>query len=158
MKGWACCALICHQQKRTFGGWRISSRDFASHFRVSYDILCSSWKRPSPCFQYLPTTVVVLTQPSQRIHTSREKQTFRRRFPIPYVSPRSSSPCWRTEEVVSPPDRQKVQSLMRNNYIPLCTAYYTLVQQSVLLVDCCYYGLCPPPMEQQHYKQTRTTP
>ena len=40
MKGWACCVLICHQQKRTFGGWRTSSRDFAD-FRVSYDILRS---------------------------------------------------------------------------------------------------------------------
>ena len=30
MRGWACCVLICHQQKRTFGGWRTSSRDFAS--------------------------------------------------------------------------------------------------------------------------------
>ena len=30
MKGRACCVLICHQQKRTFGGWRTSSRDFAS--------------------------------------------------------------------------------------------------------------------------------
>ena len=29
-KGWACCVLICHQQKRTFGGWRTSSGDFAS--------------------------------------------------------------------------------------------------------------------------------
>ena len=29
MKGWACCVLICHQQKRTFDGWRTSSRDFA---------------------------------------------------------------------------------------------------------------------------------
>ena len=26
---WACCVLICHQQKRTFGGWRTSSKDFA---------------------------------------------------------------------------------------------------------------------------------
>ena len=25
MRGWACCVLICHQQKRTFGGWRTSS-------------------------------------------------------------------------------------------------------------------------------------
>ena len=24
MKGWACCVLICDQQKRTFGGWRTS--------------------------------------------------------------------------------------------------------------------------------------
>ena len=30
MKGWASCVLICHQQKRTFGGWRTNSRDFAS--------------------------------------------------------------------------------------------------------------------------------
>ena len=28
MKSWACCVLICHQQKRTFRGWRTSSRDF----------------------------------------------------------------------------------------------------------------------------------
>ena len=34
--------LICHQQKRTFGGWRTSSRGFASHFLVSYDVLHSS--------------------------------------------------------------------------------------------------------------------
>ena len=31
IKGWAYYVLICHQQKRTFGGWRAtSSRDFAS--------------------------------------------------------------------------------------------------------------------------------
>ena len=29
-EGLACCVLICHQQKRTFGGWRTSRRDFAS--------------------------------------------------------------------------------------------------------------------------------
>ena len=57
--------LICHQEKRTFGGWRTSSRYFA-YFRVSYDILRSSWKRSSPCVR---TTVVVLKQPSQSIHT-----------------------------------------------------------------------------------------
>ena len=73
MRGWACLVLICHQQKRAFGGWeeeskpivhgidlgtwlqkklenlsaapdeldhaRREARDFASHFRVSYDIL-----------------------------------------------------------------------------------------------------------------------
>ena len=60
MRGRACLVLICHQEKRTFGGWRTSSRDFATHFRVSYDILRSSWKRSSPCFPYVPTTVVVL--------------------------------------------------------------------------------------------------
>ena len=30
VRGWACCVLICHQPKRTFGGWRTSSRDFPS--------------------------------------------------------------------------------------------------------------------------------
>ena len=35
---WACCVLICHQQKRTFGGWRTSSRDFAySRFTLSIE-------------------------------------------------------------------------------------------------------------------------
>ena len=51
---------ICHQQKHTFGGWRTSSRHFASHFRVLYDMLCSSWKWSRPCFQHVPTTVVIL--------------------------------------------------------------------------------------------------
>ena len=54
--------------ERTFGGWRTSSRDLA-YFRVSCDILRSSRKRSSPC---VPTTVVVLKQPSQSIHTSRD--------------------------------------------------------------------------------------
>ena len=40
-------------------------RDFV-YFRVSYDILRSSWKLSSPC---VPTTVVVLKQPSQSIQT-----------------------------------------------------------------------------------------
>ena len=51
-----------------FGGWRTSSRDLP-YFRVSCDILRSSRKRSSPC---VPTTVIVLKQPSQSIHTSRE--------------------------------------------------------------------------------------
>ena len=37
LKDWACCVVIYHQQKRAFGGWRTSSRDFA-YFRVSCDI------------------------------------------------------------------------------------------------------------------------
>ena len=68
MTGWACCVLICYQQKQTFGGCRTSSRDLP-YFRVSCDILRSSRKRSSPC---VPTTVVVLKQPSQSIHTSSE--------------------------------------------------------------------------------------
>ena len=69
MKDWACCILVCHQQKRTFGGWRTRSRALA-YFRVSCDILRLSRKRSSP---RVPTTVVVLEQPSQSIHTSREE-------------------------------------------------------------------------------------
>ena len=47
-------------------------------FRMTY--FSPSWKRPSPCFQYVPTTVVVLIrQPSQNIHT------FCQRFRSPYV-------------------------------------------------------------------------
>ena len=62
IKGWACRVLICHQQKRSFGGWRTSSRDFA-YFCVSCDILLrSQWKRSSPC---VPTTVVIRKQPIQ---------------------------------------------------------------------------------------------
>ena len=30
VEGLSFCVLICHQHKRTFGGWRTSSRDFAS--------------------------------------------------------------------------------------------------------------------------------
>ena len=134
MKGWACCVLICHQQKRTFGDWRTSSRDLA-YFRVSSDILRSSRKRSNPC---VPTTAVVLEQPSQSIHTSREAYTFRRRFRLPYVAPRSSPPCWRTAKWYHQ-ILQEVQNLIPHDCIPSCTVY-TVVQQYALLVD--YY--CSP--------------
>ena len=54
MRGWACLVLICHHQKQTFGGRRKSSRDF-TYFRVPCDMLRSSWKWSSPCFQHVPT-------------------------------------------------------------------------------------------------------
>ena len=106
MRGWACLFLICHQQKRAFGGWQRSRRRYRNQFmtstwghgfrrswrmcallqmslimlaekretsppifvfRVTY--FCPSWKRPSPCFQYVPTTVLVLIrQQSHMIH------------------------------------------------------------------------------------------
>ena len=54
-----------------------------SMFRMTY--FCPSWKRPSPCFQYVPKTVVVLIrQTNQNIHTSREAWTFCQRFRTPY--------------------------------------------------------------------------
>ena len=58
--------LLCFDlssAKTDFWWLEDSSRDFA-YFRVSYDILRSSWKRSSPC---VPTTVVVLKRPSQSI-------------------------------------------------------------------------------------------
>ena len=63
------------------------AEDFASHFRVSYDIFLSIIEAAKPaCFQYVPTTVVVLTrQPSQNIHS------FCQRFRSPYVFWSSSS-------------------------------------------------------------------
>ena len=134
MKGWACCVLICHQQKRTFGGWRTSSRDLA-YFRVSCDILRSSRKRSSPC---VPTTVVVLKQPSQSIHTSREAYTFRRRFRLPYVAPKSSPPCWRIAKWYHQ-ILQKVQNLMPHDCIPSCTIYTVVQQYALVDYDCCFH-------------------
>ena len=63
------------------------------------------WMRrvyPRVDYTQAPWTVVMLRQPSQSIHTSREASTFRRRFRIPYVS--SSAPLLVgdiAEEVVS---------------------------------------------------------
>ena len=53
----------------------MSSRDFASHFRVSYDIhLTFIGEAAKPVFtEHVPTMVVVLKQPSQTIYTSREE-------------------------------------------------------------------------------------
>ena len=65
--------LLVLNLSSAFGGWRTSSsRDFASHFRLSYDILRSSWRWSSPCFHHVPTAEVVLKQRSQIIHASRE--------------------------------------------------------------------------------------
>ena len=46
------------------------------------------WMRrvyPRVDYTQAPWTAVMLRQPSQSIHTSREAYTFRRRFRIPYV-------------------------------------------------------------------------
>ena len=115
MRGWACLILICHEQKRAFGGWQRSRSRYRSQymtstwghgfrrswricallqmslmmlaekretsppifvFRVTY--FCSSWKRQSPCFQYIPMTVVVfIRQPS---HIQYRLQGRHRRF------------------------------------------------------------------------------
>ena len=63
--------------------------------RVTY--FCPSWKRPSPCFQYVPATVVVLSrQTSQNIHT------FCRRFRSRCVFGRAPLLVGETAEVVLP--------------------------------------------------------
>ena len=60
-------------------------------------------------------------------------------IPHSIVYPWSSFPCWRTadSEVVSP-SAKSTESLMRHNYIPLCTVY-TVVQQSVLVDYRCFH-------------------
>ena len=40
---------------------------------------------PRVDYTQAPWSAIMLRQPSQSIHTSREAQTFRRRFRIPYV-------------------------------------------------------------------------
>ena len=125
MKGWACCVLICHQQKRNFGGWRTSSRDLA-YFRVSCDILRSSRKRSSPC---VPTTVVVLKQPSQSIHTSGGHRRFVGDSAFhtslrgaPLLVGRTAK--WYHQIL------QKVQTLMPHDCIPSCTVYTVVLLYS----------------------------
>ena len=52
------------------------TRDFASHFRVSYDIFLSIVEAAKPVFSVCTYDrrwlVVLIRQPSQNIHTSRE--------------------------------------------------------------------------------------
>ena len=101
-------------------------------FRITY--FCPSWKRPSPCFQYVK--VVLIRQPSQNIHTSREASTFCRRFRTPYVFWSSSSPCWRDSRSGITIYLQQAQSLIPYNYIPYIYRYVGGVQQSVLVEYC----------------------
>ena len=105
---------------------------------------CPSWKRPSPCFQYVPTTVVVLIrQPSQNIHT------FCQRFRSPYVFWSSSFLLVdETAEVVLPSatstefDSSWVySSLYLLSTVLLYTAYQAVVHQPVL-VEYFYYYCC----------------
>ena len=110
--------------------------------------LCPSWKRPSPCFQYVPTTVAVLIrQPSQNIHT------FCQRFRSPYVFWSSSSLLVdETAEVVLPSatstefDSNWVYSLYLLSTVLLYTAYQAVVYQAVVqqpvLVEYYYYYYC----------------
>ena len=115
-------------------------------FRMTY--FCPSWKRLSPCFQYVPTTVVVLIrQPSQNIHT------FCQRFRSPYVFWSSSSLLVdETAEVVLPSatstefDSILLHTIYR--YVGGCTAqsvlveYCTFVYNILFKEKCCFTPAC----------------
>ena len=101
---------------------------FAHVFRMTY--FCPSWKRPSPCFQYVPTTVVVLIrQPSQNKHT------FCQRFRSPYVFWSSSSLLVdETAEVVLP---SATSTEFDSNWV-----YSSLYLLSTVLLYTTYQVLC----------------
>ena len=128
MNGWACCVLVCHQQKRTFGGWRTNSRDLA-YFRVSYDILRSSRKRSSPVY------------PRRGLSLSSRTKAFtlqgrHRRFvgdSVFHTSLRGAPLLVGEQQRWYHQILQKVQNLMPHDYISPCTVYYTVVQQYVLV-------------------------
>ena len=116
--------MICHQQKQTFGGWRTSSRDFA-YFRVSHDILRSSWKRSSPC---VPTTgcrakAFTLKGRHKRFVGDSAFHTSLRGAPL-LVGEQQK---WYQQIL------QKLQNLVPHDYIKSCTVY-TAVEQYVLCV------------------------
>ena len=95
------------------------------------------FSRPVPR-QYVPTTEVVLKQPSQSIHTSREENTFRRRFRI-LLFIRGAPVLVGEQQILKWYHHlQKVQSLLGHNYIPFCTVY-TVEQQSVLVDYGCFH-------------------
>ena len=123
MKGWACCVLNCHPQKRTFGGWRTSNRDFG-YFRVSFDILGSSWKRSSP---RVPTTVVVSLSSRAKAFTLKARH---RRF----IGDSAFHTSLRGAPLLVGPKQkwcqqilQIVQNLMPHDYIKSCTVYTVVV-------------------------------
>ena len=126
--------MICHQQKRTFGDWRTSSRDFA-YFRVSYDILSSSWKRSSPC---VPTTVVSRA----KVFTLKGRQRSFVGDSAFHTSLRGAPLLVGEQQKWYQQILPEVQNLLPHDYIKSCTVY-TVVQQYVL-VDCCCFHLTSP--------------
>ena len=131
---WFRCVLICHQQKRTFGGWRTSSRDLA-YFRVSYDILRSSWKRSSPC---VPTTMSLSGRAKAFTLKGRHRRfvgdsafhTSLRGAPLLVGGQHNLK--WYYQIL------QKVQNLMPHDYVKSCTVYI-IVYQYVLVDYCCFH-------------------
>ena len=68
----------------------------------------------------------------------RHRQTFRRRFRLPYVAPRSSPPCWRTAKWYHQ-ILQKVQNLMPHDCIPSCTVDTVVQQYALIDYYCCFH-------------------
>ena len=109
--------LICHQQNRTFGGWNTSIRDFA-YFRVSYDILRSSWKRSSPC---VPTRRWLSLSSRAKAFTLQGRH---RRFvadSVLHTSLRGALLLIGEQQKWYHQILQNVQNLMPHDYIPPCT-------------------------------------
>ena len=132
MRSRACLVSICHQQKRTFGGWRTSSRDFVSHFRVSYDILGSCGSGQARVFSMYPRRWLSLSSRAKAFAFQRRHRRF--------VGD-SVSICLSVELVSLLATQQKwyhhlqqVQSLMPHNYIPGTIVCIILLYSSLYLL------------------------
>ena len=134
MKGWACCALICHQQKRTFGGWRTSSRVF-DYFRVSYDILRSH--RRSGQARVYPRRGLPLSSQAKAFTLQGRHRRFVGDSAF-HTSLRGAPLLVGEQQKWFHQILQKVQNLMPHDYIPSCTVVYTVVQQYVLVDYGCF--------------------
>ena len=109
-------------------------------FRMTY--LCPSWNRPSPCFQYVPTTVVVLIrQPSQNLHTH-----FERDIDVLSAIPHSIRILIELLSLLARQQKwyyhlQQAQSLIPYNYIPYTgtlVVYSSLYLLSTVLLHTTY--------------------
>ena len=137
MKGWACCVLICHQQKRTFAGWRTSSRDFA-YFRVSYVTFYVN--RGSGQARVYPRRWLFLSSRAKAFTL----QGRHRRFvgDSAFHTSLRGAPLLVGEQQKKWDHQilQKVQNLMPRDYIPSCTILYMLLYSSThLLIYCCFH-------------------
>ena len=134
MKGWAGCVLICHQQKRTFGGWRTSSRDFSPIFvfRMTFYV-----HRGSGQARVFPRRWLTL---SSRAKAFKLKGRHRRFVGDPAfdTSLRGAPLLVGEQQKWYHQILQKVQNSMPHDYIKSCTVC-TVVQQYVLVDYCCFH-------------------
>ena len=133
MKGWACCVLICHQQKRTLvtGGRAVET---------------------SPIFVFRMIFYVHRGSGQARVYTRRwlslssqaKSFTFQGRHRR-FVGDSAFHTTLRGAPLLVGEQQkwyhqilQKVQNLMPHDYIKSCTVY-TVVQQYVLVDYCCFH-------------------